>query len=154
MESAIKPARLSLLFVAALASVSAAEPSPVLEDAVLKGADIAQQAKEYWARKTPAAEPAKRVAAATPEFRLTSGGSVGVNEWGLVYSGQTEKCYNVKYVQKTEGDFLGLQVWANGVHVAGLNRAGESTEICGTRIHVMGVGYYGRGYWEATWIRP
>lgn len=88
----------------------------------------------------------------------TSQGTIRNDEWGVVYVGTYEKCYNVifDYVEPNERGFFRILIYVNGVHVAVLKHA-DSADFCGNRIHLKGhcaCGGWVTANWKAILIKP
>lgn len=158
--------RLALLSVAAVASVAAAPLGPTLEDAGAKAADITKQAKETRAQADLQVQQAKRAAGVWRMANYNVTGSVTNEEWRMVYSGQYERCYNIRFTDRTgvpgypDSYKIRLDIYANGKALEALSNPGESTDVCGTKIHVKGVGYdtssynSGKAFFVAEERRP
>lgn len=146
--------------IAVASSASAAQTAPALESAVTKAAEITKQAKAL-ARKGQEA-PQASAAGAAAGLRLDASGSVRHGENRLVYSGQYEKCYNIRFSSREgvpgypNSYNTVMYIYANGKHIENLANPGESSDVCGTRIQVEGFCYSEKGtsFWYATERRP
>ena len=145
--------------VAVIPAVGHAAPAASLESAVGQAAAIAKQAKDFAANKAQAA----RRSEAAPKFALDASGSIRKDEWRLVYSGQYEKCYTIRFSDRQgvpgyPDSYRTSQilVYANGQHVENLSNPGESSDVCGTKIHLKGWSSdsVGSMTWQAVERRP
>jgi len=149
--------RLALILVAATAA-SAAQ----LEDAAPKAAEITKQAKDLGTQSAKEASAAKRSLVMLASYQLEAGGSIKSGEWRLVYSGQSERCYTITFTDRQgvpgypDSYRTLISVYTNGELVENLSNPGDSTSVCGTKIHLKGFCYDQKGtsFWSAVERRP
>lgn len=77
-------------------------------------------------------------------------GTLTGNEWRVVYSGSTERCYTITFVRQVGESQLRIQIESNGVYRALLYGPNESADICGNNITIRTYLYSNSiAYWDA-----